>query len=69
MCTNPFKSKAPTPPPPPPPPERSSAEVMAAEEEERKRARLAKGKSSTIMTGGLGDTSQAPSFSKKLLGQ
>jgi hypothetical protein len=43
-------------------------EVKAAEEKQRKLAALAKGRESTILTGGLGLTDEAPTTQKTLLG-
>lgn len=63
----------PAPPPPPPPPatpeEDDSAELQAARDAERRRARLAQGRSASILTSGQGDTSAAPVRRKRLLGQ
>lgn len=50
-----------------PAPQKSDAEVQEAALRERERARLAKGRASTILTSGEGDTSDAPT-AKKLLG-
>jgi len=43
-------------------------EVTAARERERRRVYAAEGRRSTMLTGALGDTSQAPTASKTLLG-
>jgi hypothetical protein len=67
MCM--FSSSPPPPPPPPPPPERSDADVQAADTDERLRARLARGRAATILTGGQGDLAPAPTTAKTLLGQ
>lgn len=50
-----------------PAPTKSDAEVQSAALRERERARLAKGRASTILTSGEGDTTPAPT-AKKLLG-
>ncbi len=66
------KSSAPGMPvlqPLPIPPTDKSAEVQAAAERQRKAAGLAKGRESTLLTGGLGDTSIAPVVRKTLLGE
>lgn len=57
------------PPASPKAPERSDAEVQAAAAAERARARQARGRAATILTGGAGDTSAAPTAAKILLGQ
>jgi hypothetical protein len=60
---------SPSPPPAPPPaPEKSDAEVQDAALRERERARRMRGRASTILTGGGGDTSETPTDSKHLLG-
>lgn len=66
----------PSPPPPMPviqplpiPPTDKTAEVQAAAERQRKATALAKGRESTLLTGGLGDTSVAPVVRKTLLGE
>ena len=68
----PVLPPAPAPPPPPPPPPEPPAEIdKSAEEMEARKAVLArkrKGRQSTIMTGALGDTSEASAYKKKLLG-
>ena len=63
-----FGSDIPTPPPPPPIPTDDSAAVAAAQQEELLRRSNA-GRASTILTGGLGDTSEATTASQVLLGQ
>lgn len=67
MCM--FSSSPKPPPPPPPPPERSDADVQAADMAERMRARLARGRAATVLTGGQGDLAPAPTAAKTLLGQ
>ena len=60
--------KPPAPPPPPPPmPEKSDAEVRSAELDERKRRAAAKGRQSTILTGGLGQSEEGVAGGKKTL--
>jgi len=54
-------------PPPTPPPEDNSAEIEAAAAEARRLARRRAGRSSTILTAGLG-ASATPGAPKKLLG-
>lgn len=51
-----------------PAPTKSDAEIQDAAMKERDRARRAKGRASTILTGGEGDTSTTPTGPKKLLG-
>jgi len=58
-------------PEPPPPPEPPKEIDRSAEEKEERMAILARkrqGRRSTIMTGALGDTSEASAYKKKLLG-
>ncbi len=60
------------PPPPPDPPAETQGETEAsrkAREDERKAQLAAMGRESTIITGALGDTSQASIHRKQLLGQ
>ena len=59
----------PLPPAPPPPPKDVDPEVQKAREDERRRARLAAGRSGTILTGGQGVTAPAYTAGKTLLGQ
>lgn len=59
----------PEPPPMPVAPTRdNSAEIAEAERAERERARRAAGRASTMVLGGMGDTSDAPTAKKQLLG-
>ena len=59
-------------PPPAPPPAPTDAwaqdQAKAAADTQRKAARAAHGRSSTILTGGLGDYSLAPTSQRTLLG-
>ena len=61
----------PPPPPmpeaPPPPPTRDDPDVNAAAEAARRRALAMRGRSSTILSGSMGDTS-TPNIGKTLLG-
>ncbi len=70
MCMS--TPKAPTPPPPPPPPPAAptvdEVQVTEARDRERRRIRSAEGQKSTMLTSALGDTSQAPTVQKVLLG-
>ncbi len=56
------------PPSPPEPPKASDSAVKAAMDLERKRAALAGGMQSTILTGGQGDISNVSVQKKTLLG-
>ena len=74
MCVGPLAPKIPTPPPPPPPPPppeapptRDDPEVNAMTRASRKRRLAMKGRSSTILSGSMGDTSE-PNIGKTLLG-
>lgn len=67
LFSSPAKPKAP--PPPPPPPKREDPAVQQAASDALKRRRLARGRASTILTGGRGVTGAAPSARKKLLGE
>jgi len=58
----------PEPPPPPEPPKEIDRSAEEAEERKAILARKRQGRQSTILTGALGDTSEAGSFKKKLLG-
>jgi len=57
----------PLPPPPEPPPTRDDPQINADAEAERRRRLAARGIGSTILTGPLGDTSDA-NLGKSLLG-
>jgi hypothetical protein len=59
----PSKPQAPTAPPPPP-----TVADAADSAQQRGKIRKGEGYSSTILTGGQGDTSEAPTFKKTLLG-
>lgn len=60
---------APTPPEPmPEAPDVSDEDVKAAAEEEARRLRKKKGRTSTILTGMMGDDSEATLSKKSLLG-
>jgi len=54
--------------PPPPASTRSETDVQAAAAAERERLRKMRGRASTILTGGEGDTSAPTLASKNLLG-
>lgn len=60
--------KMPKPPKLPEMPAKDNAEVMAAEEEQRRRAAIARGRTSTLVTGFGGDTTTAQTGKKTLLG-
>lgn len=67
-----FGAAAPKPPPVPqvvPAPTPEDPAVEEARQREIRQARAAKGRSSTLVTGGLGDTSEAPVVRKRLLGE
>lgn len=62
--------KMPPPTPAPPPPTSASSEVADAMLSQRKRvAMMSAGRASTILTGGAGLTTEAPTAAKRLLGQ
>ena len=68
-----FRPKMPALPPPPPPPEPPSTELSPEEKERIKKEqdairRKRKGRKSTILTGPLGDTEEAETEKKTLLG-
>jgi hypothetical protein len=73
MCVGPLAPKVPKMPPPPPPPEipdpptRDDPAVNAEAAAERRRRLAMKGRKSTILTGSLGDTSEA-NVGKTVLG-
>lgn len=74
MCTSMGKKAvqqvAPPPPPPPVPTKTNKAkELAAARGNEAQKAALAKGQDSTILTGPLGDQTQANTRKKTLLGE
>lgn len=75
MCFGGGAKSNPAPPPPvpaPPPVPNKQAnrnEVVGAGNRERRRAALAKGSEDTILTGPLGDVSQANVKRKSLLGE
>ena len=54
--------------PPPPPPEADDPAIEDARWREREAAKRRKGRQATILTGGLGDTSQPQVQQPKLLG-
>lgn len=62
-----FGGNRPHPPPMPVAPARADTSVADAERDERLR-RAAAGRASTMLTGGLGDTSSAPVARNQLLG-
>ncbi|UZP67374.1 hypothetical protein N1030_17530 [Desulfovibrio mangrovi] len=67
-----YSPPAPVAPPPPDPPkevEGETEESKKARDNERKAQLAALGRDSTIITGALGDTSQANVNKKQLLGQ
>jgi len=68
---SPPRPQMPPLPPLPVAPTDPAAEAAAQEaaEKERKAAALAQGRSSTILTGGQGDTSEAPVTKRTLLGE
>jgi len=70
MC---FSSPAPPPPlpdppPVPPPPTRDDPEVVASQRSARRQRINARGRSSTLLTGGQGVTDEANTGYKSLLG-
>jgi hypothetical protein len=69
---NPFKSSSPpsqpAPQAPPPPPSTNDAADAAAEAQKRGKINRGAGYSSTILTSAAGDTSEAPTYKKVLLG-
>lgn len=72
MCvfSSPSIPAPPAPPPAPPPlPKPVDPEVQKAREDERRRAKLAVGRSATILTGGQGLGAPAYTAGKTLLGQ
>lgn len=74
FLSNIFKgppATAPAPPPPAPVVRDYGAEAAAeaAAEKQRKAAAVAVGRQSTVLTGGMGDTSTAPTTKRTLLGE
>lgn len=74
MCISSGPKSQPAPPPPPAPPTvpnktNKAKELAAARGNEAQKAALASGRDSTILTGPLGDQSQANTRQKTLLGQ
>jgi hypothetical protein len=67
MCLS--TPKVPSPPSPPPLAAEDDEAIRARQDAERRRLRLARGRSATILTGGLGDPQAAVSAAKTLLGQ
>ena len=74
MCVGPMAPKIPSMPPMPPPPPapeapptRDDPDVNAAATAARRRALAMQGRSSTILSGSMGDTS-TPNIGKTLLG-
>lgn len=67
MCLSSAPSVPPVPPPPPEPPSQVDPGVKAARDQARRKARGAQGYSSTVLTGPLGDPSQASTTSGKAL--
>jgi len=57
----------PLPPPPPPPPERTDPAVLEARKKKRIAARLRKGRSATILTGGAG-VPETPALGRPVAG-
>lgn len=62
-------SKPKLPPLPPLPPVSDTAAIEAARRRELEAQRRARGRAATLLTGGLGDESDAPVAHKTLLGQ
>ncbi len=63
-----FAPSPPSLPPPPPAPSREDPAVEEARRRQLRAARQARGRASTILTGGEGDVSPAPAIRKALLG-
>lgn len=68
----PRVSPTPPPPPPPPPVEETSKEISdqtkQAKRQQETQAKKAFGRQSTVLTGALGETEQAKTAQKTLLG-
>lgn len=57
------------PPPAPPPPTMEDPAVQDAAKKEQEAARKARGRAATVLAGVEGDTSEAPTEKKRLLGE
>lgn len=74
MCFGPFAPKQstptppPLPPPPPPVPKPTDPEITRSRDKQFAAAALAEGKSSNILTGGLGLTTRPSTTPKRLFG-
>jgi hypothetical protein len=66
MCIFSAPSPPPLPPPPPPPPTPEDPAIKQRKEEVRLAALRRKGRASTILTGGVGDSTTAPVLRPKL---
>lgn len=62
------KAKAPVLPPVPATPSRDNAEAQAAMEATLLAEKRRRGRSATLLTGGMGDTTPAPTVERRLLG-
>jgi hypothetical protein len=71
MCMSSPKAPAAPPPPAPPPeaPKESDAVVTGARDDAKRKARMAAGAASTILTGAMGAPGTAATAGKTLLGQ
>lgn len=75
MCFSGGNKSNPAPPPPPPAPPRvpnrkaDRDQTQAARTDEKQRAALSVGQKNTVLTGPLGDTTQANVKKKTLLGE
>lgn len=63
-----FSSPSP-PPPPAPPPTMEDPAVQDAAKKEQEAARLARGRAALVLAGVEGDTTEAPTEKKRLLGE